>query len=205
MGGLSTDLVIEQVLMRSIKSTGGLTRGRGLGSTQRTLWLLSMPACSEVHEAMQNLTATQYHSNKEHVEASNSRKVRDSKDIAEIEDFLKDHNPFTLDDSSLRNIETGATADAHVNADDAKMVGEKIIEKMSNKIVMEHTFKRKDQVVPLNAGKVGKAGAINEAGSYDTDRSATYVPASSQSWRRPVYRQFSIISTRASKRTTINF
>ena len=27
---------------------------------------------------------------------------------------------------------------------------------------MEHTFKRKDQVVPLNAGKVGKAGAINE-------------------------------------------
>ena len=42
------------------------------------------------------------------------------------------------------------------------MVGEKIIEKMSNKIVMEHTFKRKDQVVPLNAGKVGKAGANNE-------------------------------------------
>ena len=90
MGGLSTDLVIEQVLMRSIKSTGGLTRGRGLGSTQRTLWLLSMPACSEVHEAMQNLTATQYHSNKEHVEASNSRKVRDSKDITEIEDFLSE-------------------------------------------------------------------------------------------------------------------
>ena len=92
-GGLSTDLVIEQVLMRSIKSTGGLTRGRGLGSSQRTLWLLSMPACSEVHEAMQNLTATQNHLNKQHVEASNSRKVRDSKDIVEIEDFLKDHNP----------------------------------------------------------------------------------------------------------------
>ena len=92
-GGLSTDLVIEQVLMRSIKSTGGLTRGRGLGSSQRTLWLLSMSACSEVHEAMQNLTATQNHLNKEHVEASNSRKIRDSKDIVEIEDFLKDHNP----------------------------------------------------------------------------------------------------------------
>ena len=27
---------------------------------------------------------------------------------------------------------------------------------------MEHTFKRKDHVVPLNAGKVGKAGANNE-------------------------------------------
>ncbi len=28
--GLSTDLVIEQVLMRSIKTVGGLTRGRGM-------------------------------------------------------------------------------------------------------------------------------------------------------------------------------
>ena len=28
--GLSTDLVIEQVLMRSLKTTGGLTRGRGI-------------------------------------------------------------------------------------------------------------------------------------------------------------------------------
>ena len=84
---------------------------------------------------MQNLTATPYHLNKEHVKASNSRKVRDIKDIAEMEDFLKDHNPFTLDDSSLRNIETSATGDVHVNADDAKLVGEKIIEKMSNKIL----------------------------------------------------------------------
>ena len=41
--GLSTDLVIEQVLMRSVKSTGGLTRGRGMGEAQREQWLLSMP------------------------------------------------------------------------------------------------------------------------------------------------------------------
>ena len=27
--GLSTDLVIEQVFMQSLKSTGGMTRGRG--------------------------------------------------------------------------------------------------------------------------------------------------------------------------------
>ena len=33
--GLSPDLVIEQALMRSIKSTGGLTRGPGMDETQR--------------------------------------------------------------------------------------------------------------------------------------------------------------------------
>jgi hypothetical protein len=35
--GLSTDLVIEQVMMRSLKSRGGLTHGRGITDTVRFL------------------------------------------------------------------------------------------------------------------------------------------------------------------------
>ena len=46
--GLSTDLVIEQVLMRSLETSGGLTRGRGFTEQQRLIWLLSMPACAEI-------------------------------------------------------------------------------------------------------------------------------------------------------------
>ena len=34
--GLSSDLVIEQGLMRSMKSTGRLTRGRGVCESERT-------------------------------------------------------------------------------------------------------------------------------------------------------------------------
>ena len=44
--GLSTDFVIEQVLMRSMKTSGGLTRGRGMTEQQRLIWLLSMPVCT---------------------------------------------------------------------------------------------------------------------------------------------------------------
>ena len=47
--GLSSDLVIEQVLMRSLKTSGGLTRGRGMTENQHLLWLLSEPACAEVN------------------------------------------------------------------------------------------------------------------------------------------------------------
>ncbi|KAJ8414824.1 hypothetical protein AAFF_G00023470 [Aldrovandia affinis] len=54
--GLSVDLVIEPVLMRSMKTSGGLTRGRGMTELQRLKWLLSMPACAEVNNAMQELT-----------------------------------------------------------------------------------------------------------------------------------------------------
>lgn len=54
--GLSTDLMIEQVLMKGAKTSGGLTRGKGLTETQRLVWLMSMPACAEVNDAMQTLT-----------------------------------------------------------------------------------------------------------------------------------------------------
>ena len=64
--GLSTDLMIEQVLMRSVKTSGGLTRGRGMTETQRLLWVMSMSACAEVNRALQvelvYLTTTFVHS-----------------------------------------------------------------------------------------------------------------------------------------------
>ncbi|KAK7506443.1 hypothetical protein BaRGS_00002555 [Batillaria attramentaria] len=45
---LSPDLVIEQVLMRSVWTAGGLTHGRGMGESQRNQWLLSVPAYADM-------------------------------------------------------------------------------------------------------------------------------------------------------------
>ena len=44
--GLWTDLVIEQVMMRSIKSRGGLTRGRGITESVGLQWIYSMHKCA---------------------------------------------------------------------------------------------------------------------------------------------------------------
>ena len=46
-GGLSIDLI-----MRSLKISGGLARGRGLTEKQHVTWLLAMPACAEVNFVM---------------------------------------------------------------------------------------------------------------------------------------------------------
>ena len=51
--GLSTDLVKVQILMRSIKSNGGLTKGKGMTENQRLVWVMSMPAYAGTNEAMQ--------------------------------------------------------------------------------------------------------------------------------------------------------
>ena len=49
--GLSSDLVIEQTLMRSLKTSGGLTNGSGINEEQCSLWTMSMPVT-----AMYNMT-----------------------------------------------------------------------------------------------------------------------------------------------------
>ena len=104
--GLSTDLVIEQVLMWSMKTSGGLTRGRGMTEQQRLTWLLSMPACAEVNKAMQELTEVNYNTREQNKDMTRARKERDWKDTSTVLSYLQERSPFTSD-TSLRNISTG--------------------------------------------------------------------------------------------------
>ncbi len=53
--GLSPNLVIEQVLMRSMNTSGSLTRGRGMTETHRLVWLMAHPVFAEVNNGMQQL------------------------------------------------------------------------------------------------------------------------------------------------------
>ena len=46
--------------MRRLKSTEGLTGGRGMTEKQRLSWLLSMPSCVEVANTVQELRGKQY-------------------------------------------------------------------------------------------------------------------------------------------------
>ena len=147
--GLSSDLVIEQVLMRSVKTTGSLTRGRGLTETQRLVWLLSMPACAEVNGALQDLTAVTYNTSDQHKEATRARQERDSKDTEELLKFLQSRNPFT-DDRCLSSISTGVTADNEVNVDKANEIGSQILESMIAESILGYTFRRKQQAITLN-------------------------------------------------------
>ena len=92
--GLSTDLVIEQVLMRSLKSRVGLTRGSSFTEIQRTTWLYSMPLCSTYNLAVQEYTRVLLESSEQHREMRGSRQIRDSNDIKKILESLKFLSPF---------------------------------------------------------------------------------------------------------------
>ena len=146
--GLSPDLIIEQVLMRSIKTTGGLTRGRGMMETQRLVWLLSTTACSEMNLALQELTSVAYQTSEQHKDQSKARQKKDAADKSDLLAFIASRSPFD-DNPCLRNINNGMTASASVNADCAREVGDKILQDMVDKPVLTYSFKKKDQVTNM--------------------------------------------------------
>ena len=93
-GGLSPDLVIEQAMMRSLKSRGGLTRGRGFTESVRNLWVLTVHRCAEVHGAMSTLTRLTLGSSEQHIELSAARKSRDFSDLTKNRRVV--FNPHTV-------------------------------------------------------------------------------------------------------------
>ena len=83
-GGLWSDLMIEQVLIRALQSWRGLTTGLDITKSVRQLWVESMHPCADIHNGMCNLTGLQHRSNEQHVEMGVIRKKCDNDDLRKI-------------------------------------------------------------------------------------------------------------------------
>ena len=92
--GLPSDLVIEQELMRSLKSTRGMTHGQGMDELQRAKFILSTPLCFQIKRALELLTGITYSTSEQHKSSSNSRTERDYADAVKVLDYLIVRNPF---------------------------------------------------------------------------------------------------------------
>ena len=134
--------------MRSLKSTGGLTRGSGMTEDMRNLWTLSAPVTSEYNSAMQDFTDLTYTTSPQHKDSTLARIKRDASDLEKIRIKLAACSPFTSD-STLRNIVNGIVAGPDVNVHAFESVGNKIIEDIIGKSAFTYKFKRKDRAQTL--------------------------------------------------------
>ena len=82
--GVGSDLTIEQTLMRSLKSNGGLTRGSGMTEDMRNVWTQSAAEISSVNFAMQDLTDLHFIGSDQHKESVPSRINRDQEDLEKL-------------------------------------------------------------------------------------------------------------------------
>ena len=116
--------------------------------SQRAQWLLSRPACSDLNAAMQEFAQTEFTTSEQHKEVTQARQSKDPRDVQTLLNFLEVRNPF-MEDEELRNIATGVTADAKVNVEHAKEIGQTVLNAMVNKPVQNYTFKKANQAITL--------------------------------------------------------
>ena len=71
-------------MMRSIKSRGGLTRGRGFTEAVRLMSVYNMHSCAQVHGVMTSLTGIAHRTSEQHVELTSARRKWDFNDMVVV-------------------------------------------------------------------------------------------------------------------------
>ena len=71
-------------MMRSIKSRGGLTRGRRFIEAVRLMSVYNMHSCAQVHDVMTSLTGIAHRTSEQHVELTGARRKWDFNDMVVV-------------------------------------------------------------------------------------------------------------------------
>jgi len=150
---LSTDLIIEQVMMKSVKARSGLTHGRGISESVRNMWVCSMNKCAAVRSALFSLVNLDSSSEEtEHVDTGKARLQHDQTDLSRLLTFFRNNNPFHVGEGQLHSIHTGITASTQdgINCDEAEEVGRLAMVKMDKLDFMSATLKKSDRAKTLS-------------------------------------------------------
>ena len=145
-------------MMRSIKSRGGLTRGRGFINSVRLMWVHSAHVCGEVHNAMTILIGLQHQTSEQHIELGTSRIKRDNSDLIKVQNWFEKHDPFDQSEPNLKSLSSGVIASTESGINCVKKiekVGEEIQKSLDRKVVQDASVKRKDMVKTLENLKSG--------------------------------------------------
>lgn len=92
--GIWTDLLIEQTLMRPVKTRGGLTSGRTMSKFVRNIWIASIKSSAKVLDAIMELTRSLFQGSEQHKELGVSRPKLDNEHCLKFYNWLKKGTHF---------------------------------------------------------------------------------------------------------------
>ena len=149
--GLWTDLIIEQVMMRFLKTRGEIMRGGGMTDSIRLVWVGNMHRRVGIHEAMTILTNLKRNTSEQHVELTSSLRRHDKKSMEKIISSFDTHNPFYPMMEELRSLSTGLTASDsdNINCSNAENMGLQMQRKLDGVCFKEISMIRNDQIHSL--------------------------------------------------------
>ena len=104
--GVWIGLTIGQTMMRALKTSGGLTRGRAVTESIHKMRIYTMHSCAEIRTAMNQFT-------KSHCVLVSNTKVMgqtkietDYSDLTTIVHWFRVHNPFNENQTKLNSLKS---------------------------------------------------------------------------------------------------
>ncbi|KYN00649.1 hypothetical protein ALC62_08572 [Cyphomyrmex costatus] len=146
--GTWTDMVIEQTLMKYMKTEGGVSRGRSTQESVLCKWIYGMYAMNTVCEGMETFCNVSLDTADQHVDARDSRINRDNADVKKLVEWFASHNPFPKT-NQIMSLATGIVGNDEINCHDAYNIGHISMENMIGQTFYNVKFKRSNRVVPL--------------------------------------------------------
>ncbi|KAJ8671046.1 hypothetical protein QAD02_002305 [Eretmocerus hayati] len=150
--GIFSDLTIEQILMKLMKTAGGLTHGRGLDESTITTWIATTISLLDISTAVEDFCSVSYATSDQHVELQSARISRFAANTIRMKQYSEDHPPFPVT-NQIRSIHSGVVGNDSINCHKALDVGNKSLEDVlaKNSTFGEAKFPRKGKVPPLSS------------------------------------------------------
>lgn len=146
--GVWSDMTVEQTLMQSMKSSGGLTRGRGITDSVLSKWILGTTATLNVCTSLEEFAGMFFATADQHVDFQESRIQRNTRDTKKISDWFSNHPPFPVLEN-IMSLATGLIGGTTINCYKAIEVGNIAMKRMIENNFFEVKLSRKDKVLSL--------------------------------------------------------
>lgn len=149
--GIWADMTIEQTLMRSMKSAGGLTRGQGITDSVLTKWILAMPILLDIKDKIEEFCHIAFVTSEQTLyDARLWRISRDNRDVEKFMGWFSHHPPFPVV-NDIMLISTGVKGDVKIDCHNAYEIGMSLMTQIVGNNFSQIKFQRKKRVVPLRA------------------------------------------------------
>ena len=136
--------------MRSLKTKGGLTVGRGMDeSIRHHQWVLSLSRTALILDAMSQLTGAVCKTSEQNHELGASRRKQHYAHFQKMLNWISIRNPFLVPGENLQSISTGLMSSSqvdNVNCEQAQVIGAKIQKSLDNKLINDDSIKRTEQL-----------------------------------------------------------
>ena len=93
-GGVFSDQTIEQFLMRLLKTSCGMTWGRGITDGTLTRWVHALPQCVPICNALETFTSVHSGTSEQHKDLRPACQSRDKSYLYCFVHWLEAHPPF---------------------------------------------------------------------------------------------------------------